>query len=32
LFTGGYSYQYFYQFDKHMHNVSVTLRMGWRDL
>ena len=32
LVTAGYDYQYFYRIPKHMHNVSVTLRIGWRDL
>jgi hypothetical protein len=32
LVTAGYDYQYFYRIPKHMHNVSVTFRIGWRDL
>jgi hypothetical protein len=32
LVTAGYDYQYFYRIPKHMHNVSVTFRLGWRDL
>jgi len=32
LVTAGYDYQYFYHFKKHMHNVSLTFRVGWRDL
>jgi hypothetical protein len=32
LMTAGYDYQYFYRIPKHMHNVSITLRVGWRDL
>jgi hypothetical protein len=32
LVTAGYDYQYFYRIPKHMHNVSITLRLGWRDL
>jgi hypothetical protein len=32
LLTGSYQYQYFYRFDKHMHNVGMALRLGWREL
>ena len=32
LTTVGYDYQYFFRVNKHMHNVSATVRMGWGDL
>jgi len=32
LVTAGYDYQFYYRIPKHMHNVSLTFRMGWRDL
>jgi hypothetical protein len=32
LVTAGYDYQYYFHIPKHMHNVSVTFRIGWRDL
>jgi len=32
LFTLGYDYQYFYRIPKSVHNASLTIRLGWRDL
>lgn len=32
LFTADYHYQYFYRFEKHVHNVGLSLRMGFREL
>jgi hypothetical protein len=32
LLTAGYEYQYFFHIPKHMHNLTITARMGWADL
>lgn len=32
LFNASYHYQYFYRFQKHIHNLSLDLRMGFREL
>lgn len=32
LFSANYQYQYFYRFDKHVHNVGLSLRLGFREL